>query len=157
MSNPPKAEIWQPLTELADVGISYNPPELNDILIPRSYLFRWNNGIKILRLPEDIQKIEKPERYIVIKSRGKVTQNYLYYYLNTPYAKNMFERYSTGTMGNLKPDDLKFINVPWIPMEAELSVTEFLFSLDIKADNLRNEIELLEKMKIGVMQKIYLK
>ena len=153
--NIPKAEIWHPLTELADVGISYNLPDLNDILIPRSY--QWKEDITILRLPEDIQKIEKPERYIIIKSRGKITQNYLYYYLNTPHAKNMIERFATSYFGNLKPSDLKFIKVPWIPVEAQIAVTNLLLTLDKKADNARREIELLEKMKISTMQRIYLK
>ena len=64
MSTPPKAKIWQPLTELADVGISYNLPSLNDIIISRNY--KWKDSIKILRLPEDRQAIENPEAWIVI-------------------------------------------------------------------------------------------
>ena len=87
-----------------------------------------------------------------------ILPKFLYYLLSTNKIQNYFKSNITGsTFKSIKMKDLK--NTPvTIPdnMELQNEIIDFLTIIDLKIDDLKNELNNLIKFKIGLLQQMFI-
>lgn len=131
----------------------------NDLIIANTDLTRDGD---VIGAPLFIPQINKKNKYVfsmditkLVTDESKLKREYLYHYLLTRNVRNYMRGISNGsTVLHLNVKQVDNLELPLPPVDLQLKIASYLFSIDKQVAKTDQIIQKTEKLKQGLMQNI---